>query len=172
MVWELLRQEDYIMFLGHALQVDSLLLAEDGEHFVSKCSIVLHYGIANQARDVLRTVAEACSQDREAMAKYVKAPWLQVLDNLMALKRSHLKARSISSGIERNYALALELWQYFGQVLGYKEDNVRRDAAVKRRKAVDGLKGCSWWRCPLFESLDVVPGREFLRCPRCKKVRP
>lgn len=131
-----------------------------------------HRDTVEQTQGVLRAVAEACSQDREAVAKYVKTPWLHVLDSLLALKRAHPNPERASSGINTNYGSAVELWRYFGEVLRYKEDNVWRDAAGKRGKAMGGLKGCSQSRCPLFESVHVVPGREFLRCSRCKKVCP
>lgn len=125
----------------------------------------------DRTRTVLSMIAEACLQDREEIFKYVKAPWLHVLDNLLALVRRLPKPRHASSNPETNYEVAVDHWRCFGEALGFNETNLRRDVAIKRRKAMGGPKGCSWLRCPLFESAEVVTGNEFLRCSRCKKAR-
>lgn len=95
----------------------------------------------------------------EGVAKSVRDTWLQTMDGFVALHRTG-----------QEYYDAIVTWETFGDRLHVDEDVFRRDVAAKRSMEMEGLRGCSWQRCPLYQCDEAPPGREMERCAQCKTV--
>lgn len=95
----------------------------------------------------------------------MERPWLQTVDNLIALQHRDSLEVTTCAGAPSDYAERLDAWRRFGIYLGLDETSVRLPVRET------GLEGCSWHRCPLHEVFGGVIGRDFMACTSCYSVR-
>lgn len=105
----------------------------------------------------------AFSRDRQLVQVFIAEPWLQIADDLAAVKRCHTQEVEEFEG-------RLQAWRAFGRACGIDETSLWRDTTALLREKMKGLVGCAWIRCPLFEVDDAIPTRELMRCARCQAV--
>lgn len=105
--------------------------------------------------------------DHPSLRPAMRQQWLQALDNSKLLTR--LKAPAIATS---EWYIDHGLWVQLGQEMNLRPaEELRREDAEERSRAMDGLEGCCWIRCPLYEWGLGIFGREMMGCSRCHKVR-
>lgn len=109
----------------------------------------------------VKVVALSCNADKRLLPQHTRLPWLQVMDGLLTL------ARCNSSAADNDFEYSLSLWRQFGNEMHINEDELRSEIASRRKTE---MNGCSWLRCPLFDSGVQVSERDPFLCPRCRTV--
>lgn len=109
----------------------------------------------------------------EAMKLSIKPMWLHVWECLVdAANTPKPPAENKSeSSSTQDFALSFDFWIKFGGYLGIDKDDLLKEEAELRKKAMNGLVGCSWVKCPLFRDETVGAKRKMLKCTRCRAVR-
>lgn len=118
------------------------------------------------------TLASGYAIDQEKVRDYIEQPWLQVTDNLVALRHGDSWLSIKSGNVDSSYKDRLVMWRKFGSEVGLDEDGLRQARARTQKATMGGLVGCSWIRCPLHEVDGGLVGRELMACTRCYSVRP
>lgn len=106
-------------------------------------------------RDVLNALFASPVPDLE-LNPAVRNQLEQVLHSLMALARSSPRS---------TYQQALRVWV---------QSRVPQGTGFNPGARLFGIirtPGCSWYRCPLYESKEGKPDGEMLRCSGCGEVR-
>lgn len=119
--------------------------------------------------DIILVILRVCSAEKRLLGPYVKSPWLQILDGYSTLERCCDDVDIHGNSLP--YSTGMSIWKQFGALLGFREDEVRRELASGTSANTGALMGCSWVRCPLYEEVGYLPGREPMRCSRCRMVR-
>lgn len=68
------------------------------------------------------------------------------------------------------YDAGLLIWTKMGENIGLDINFLRLEANLERHHVSNGLLGCSWMRCPLYEGGDGGPTRELMVCVGCHSV--
>lgn len=107
-----------------------------------------------------KALVDACRNNPE-VARQVKTQWQQVFDALIAFKEArrhenHLQVTDLAE-------CAVHSWNALGKGLCGLGGETPPGGVARDH-------GCSWYKCPLYESKDVASGRKMMRCERCKQV--
>lgn len=100
---------------------------------------------------------------KRILERYVKVPWLRVLDGLTAIERRSARGNSKGRAPMDDFPSRVRVWREFGDKLGISEDTVRSEEAALSST----MEGCSWYKCPLSQEL---VNSVLLLCVGCHKV--
>jgi len=150
---EMVKDQDLLLLLGKALL---------GEHPMAQDCAEAFNAIGD-------CVGRACAPNKTQNLEFLKPIWLHVYDCLVDVSNTpRLPTNPQEAPTLPDYNLAFDVWIRFGKSVGIDKDAVLDEEADRRKKAMGGLVGCSWLKCPLFRDEIVAPRRKMLKCSRCK----
>ncbi|KIO32226.1 hypothetical protein M407DRAFT_18796 [Tulasnella calospora MUT 4182] len=160
---QMVRQAEFMFVLGRTL------LSKIS--FESASNDVLYIG---------RCIAEAVSGDTDFMNEEMKLAYMHCFRCLEDFiysaphKQDDQKGRSFlyeSDKDQPDFTPAIQGWKEFGKLLGFDREQIQAEEFEKRKKEIDGVEGCSWFKCCLYRDTKIAPLREMMRCSGCKSVQ-
>ncbi|KAG8956345.1 hypothetical protein FRC04_004425 [Tulasnella sp. 424] len=126
-----------------------------------------------------RCIADALSNDRKFMDSDMKTAYMhccKCLDDFMysAPHKDENRGKSPSYEPDKeqpDFTPAIQGWKEFGKLLGFDREKILAEEAERRKAEMQGIEGCSWFKCCLFRDTKIAPLREMMRCSACKSVQ-
>lgn len=69
-----------------------------------------------------------------------------------------------------DFTPAIQGWKEFGKLLGFDREKILAEEAERRKTEMQGIEGCSWFKCCLYRDTKIAPLRDMMRCSACKSV--
>lgn len=117
-------------------------------------------------QDNWRSIAGYLTANADLLRADVAPAWLHALDGFLAIQRGQTVPCAVNTGIEAT----VKLWRSFAAMLGMDEYEIRKRRSAEQRETTRGLKGCYWYKCPLFQLDHSRSLREVELCSGCKQV--